>query len=285
MLHPVPPPGASAEGVEAPATLIVKQGLAAPESVLYDIESDVYLVSNVNGSPADADDNGFISRIAPDGTVLAARFIDGERPDIQLHAPKGMAISAGVLFVADLDRLRKFDAVSGAPLGEILVKGATFVNDVTAGPDGTIYFSDTGIRGTAKGFDRTGSDAVYKIVKDKPKLLASGKQLDGPNGLIADHSGVWVVTFGGNQLYNVKSGSKSSVQHLPHGILDGIVKTSTGKLYVSSWESNEVLVSSPGEGFSTAFSVSSPADIGYDVKRNRLLIPLMMENTLQLQPL
>src|SRR5262249_7581594 len=34
-------------------------GFSTPESVLYDADGDVYLVSNINGKPAEADDNGF----------------------------------------------------------------------------------------------------------------------------------------------------------------------------------------------------------------------------------
>ncbi|NIP81802.1 MAG: hypothetical protein GWM90_22320, partial [Gemmatimonadetes bacterium] len=53
-------------------------GLQTPESVLHDDRADVYLVSNINGAPTERDDNGFISRVGPDGTVLELRWIDGE---------------------------------------------------------------------------------------------------------------------------------------------------------------------------------------------------------------
>lgn len=284
---PAPPPGAEtpASVIASDAAMMVREGLSSPESVLYDIESDVYLVSNVNGSPGDADDNGYISRISPDGRVLDAKFIDGAKDDVQLNAPKGMAIAAGVLYVADLDRIRKFDVQTGKPLGAIKPGGVSFANDVASGPDGTIYFTDTGIKLTAKGAERTGTDAVYKIVKDQVRVVARGRNLNGPNGLIVDESGVWVVSSGGKELYNVKSGSKTKVQELPSGMLDGIIKTHTGTFYISSWEKNQVFSGAPGETFTVAFEAKSPADIGYDVKRNRLLIPLMLENALQIQPL
>ena len=34
-------------------------------------------VSNRNGGPGDMDDNGFISRVSPDGRVLDLKWIDG----------------------------------------------------------------------------------------------------------------------------------------------------------------------------------------------------------------
>ena len=70
------------------------QGFSTPESVLHDDRSDVYLVSNVNGSPTDKDDNGFISRITPEGEIENLKWIDGALGDVTLHAPKGMAIVA-----------------------------------------------------------------------------------------------------------------------------------------------------------------------------------------------
>jgi hypothetical protein len=61
--QPTPPTPAvqPAQHEQAAATdgrVVVKDGLATPESVLYDAASDVYIVSNINGAPAAADDNG-----------------------------------------------------------------------------------------------------------------------------------------------------------------------------------------------------------------------------------
>src|SRR5688572_4434899 len=60
-------PAATAPPTPDPAAPVVVAGagFATPESVLYDAESDVYLVSNVNGGPTAADGNGFISRVDP----------------------------------------------------------------------------------------------------------------------------------------------------------------------------------------------------------------------------
>lgn len=51
------------------------EGIQTPESVLYEAGSDTYLVSNINGSPLAADNNGFISRRA--STPLATRAMAG----------------------------------------------------------------------------------------------------------------------------------------------------------------------------------------------------------------
>ncbi len=287
---PAPVVATPAAAVAQPAqgSLVVK-GLSTPESALYDAANDVYLVSNINGSPVAVDDNGFISKIAPDGTIVELKWIDGAKDSVKLNAPKGMAIADGVLYVSDIDTVRKFDAKSGEPKGEIKIKGTTFLNDIAAAPNGTIYVTDSGLKLDASGLVPDGTDAVYEIVKDKAKTLIKGKDLKGPNGVLVDDTGVWIVTFGANELYNVKGGKKSDVKTLPKGGLDGIVKTNAGRLLISSWEGKQVFGGS-GAGSAEAFTalvsdVNSPADIGYDSKRNLVLIPQFMENQLQVSQL
>src|SRR5438046_2060001 len=46
-----------------------KDDLKTPESVLYDDAADVYLASNINGKATEADNNGYIMRLSPDGKV------------------------------------------------------------------------------------------------------------------------------------------------------------------------------------------------------------------------
>jgi hypothetical protein len=62
--------------------------------MLWDEQADVYLVSNINGTPFAKDDNGFITRVTPgDEPALGeSPWIDGKRDDVTLDAPKGMAL-------------------------------------------------------------------------------------------------------------------------------------------------------------------------------------------------
>jgi sugar lactone lactonase YvrE len=253
-------------------------GFSTPESILHDVARDRYLVSNINGNPTGKDDNGFISVVAPDGKVTNLKWIDGASPDFELNAPMGMAIVGNTLVVADITAVRKFDIETGKLLASIEIVGSTFLNDVAPGPADSVYVSDSGL---TPEFKPSGSDAIIVIKADNivEKLFAD-KSLGGPNGVWADgDDGVLVVTFGSGELYRVAKEGKHMVQKPLKGQLDGLLVLADGRLVFSSWEGKNVYIG-PRTGPFTEFvtGVESPADIGWDNKRNRLLIPLFQGN-------
>ncbi len=267
-----------------PTPIFHLAGFQTPESVAYDEANDRYLVSNINGKPGEADNNGYISLVGTDGKMILEKFIAGGVNKVTLHAPKGTAIANGFLYISDLDTVRKFDLKTGAPKGDIKIPGATFLNDVDADANGNVYVSDTGIKFGAKGPEGTGTDAVYVIDKaGKIKTLAKSPDLARPNGVYAgDKSGLWVVTFGAAKIYRLDDkGKKQDETTLPAGSLDGIVKNGDD-VYVSSWETSSVYKGKPGGTFTVAIpNVKAPADIGLDTKRKRILVPLFMDNAIE----
>ncbi|MGC4066586.1 MAG: hypothetical protein QM784_18520 [Polyangiaceae bacterium] len=85
-----PAPATEAPKAQIPAAIVVKDAaLKTPESVLYDAEADVYLVSNINGKPTEADDNGTIAKLDPEGKVIDAAFIDGAKKENQAQCSQG----------------------------------------------------------------------------------------------------------------------------------------------------------------------------------------------------
>ena len=279
------PPEETPSFPESDATRILADvGFRTPESVQHDPDQDVYFVSNIGGDPFEKDGDGFIARVTPADEV-DAKFIVGGQKKVTLHAPKGMAVIHDTLIVADIDVLRLFDRRTGAPRGQLKVEGATFLNDVAVGTDQkTIYVSDSGWK---PGFEPSGTDAVYRVVDGKVSKLAGGAELGHPNGLWPDRGGTWVASFGTGELYFLgNDGKRSRVQKLDAGKLDGVVKTRDGALLVASWEASAILAGRPGEPFERLLSgVESPADIGYDRKRNRLLIPSFSKDALVLHDL
>jgi hypothetical protein len=286
--------GACARGEQAgktpagPITLGAEVGFKTPESVLHDPTADVYLVSNINGAPTDKDDNGFISRVSPTGEVLALKWIDGASPDVTLNAPKGSAIRGDTLFVADIDVVRLFNRVSGGPVGAWPVPGATFLNDMTVGPDGTVYVTDSGLRAGANGLEGTGTDAVYRFDGDRPVAIATGPALDHPNGVYADSRGIVVVSFGAGEVYRLDpaTGTRSDLPHPDQGALDGVFEATDGRLTLSSWNGHAVYqLTDAGSYQAVTDSITSPADIGYDRGRKLLLIPDFTTDRVLIRPL
>jgi hypothetical protein len=282
---PAPPPEVAKPAAPSPLFRI-SEGISTPESVLYDEGNDRYLVSNVNGTPDAADNNGYISELSPDGKMVKEKFIAGGVGQVKLSAPKGSGISGGLLYVTDITVVRLFDLKTGMPKGEIAVPGATFLNDIAVAKDGRVFVSDSGMKSAASGFEPTGSDAVYVIEKGKLKTFAKGRELGGPNGLVAVDNGVLVNTFSGDELYRLdEKGAKQQLTKLPAGMLDGLALIGD-VLWVSSWKGSAIYRGALSGKFEVGFAgLSGAADFGFDGKRKRILVPRFLDNAVEIYDL
>ena len=74
-----------------------------------------------------------------------------------------MGNKGDTLFVADIDAVRLFHRLTGAPLGARAIAGAGFLNDVAVGSDGSVYVTDSGLQAGPQRFAPSGSDAVYRF--------------------------------------------------------------------------------------------------------------------------
>ena len=254
---------------------------STPESVRYDEQLDGYFVSNINGNPGAKDNNGFIVFVpaAGDSARVLAR---GGAAGVTLNAPKGMAITGDTLWVADIDAVRAFDKRTGKSIASVAVRGAVFLNDVAAGPDG-IYVTDTGIRfGTDGSMTHPGPDRIYKIAGRTASTAANFDPPIAPNGLAWDRTASrWVVLpFATTSIVSVGSDGKSTDFASGVGEFDGIEQVKDGRWLVTSWKDSSIYAIPAAGGTPTRLitGVNSPADIGYDSKRNRVLVPLFTEN-------
>jgi len=279
---PAPPPGPGATKVGT------VEGFLTPESVLHDPAQDIYFVSNINGSPTAKDNNGFISRVRPDGAVENLKFIEGGHGGATLNAPKGLALRGDTLWVADIDMVRSFDAKTGAPRDSVSLAslGAVFLNDIAIAQTGALYITDTGIR-----FDDVGNvlhpgpDRIFRIGTDRQVTVAvRGDTLGRPNGITLDSVGkrFIVVQFGGRAVLAWKPGDKApSVIAKGPGGFDG-VEMAGSRMLISSWSDSTVSSYETGQEVKMITGVPSPADIGYDGKRKRVLIPIFTGNRVEI---
>lgn len=264
---------------------VTVEGFAGPESALHDTEADVYFVSNLVGAPSEKDGDGFISRVSPAGDILELRWIDGAAESTTLHAPKGMGLWGDTLIVADIDEVRLFSRESGRPIGSWAVEGATFLNDVAVAGDGTVYVSDTAVRFQDGEPQEAGTSRIHAFSPDGARRIVDTADLTGINGLAAVDGRLYGVTSGTGRIFVIEGETLSELPELPGLGLDGIVATERG-LLISDWDTEAVyLLRDNGSVSAVARNVESPADIGIDRRRGRLLIPGLMTGHLLLAPL
>ena len=267
-------------------------GFAGPRSVLHDPAEDVYLVANAKGGLTNKDGDGFISRVSPIGQILDLKWLDGDVPGVTLHAPGGMAILSDTLFIADVDCLRRFHRLTGQPfratcLDPSAVPGdevgnvgdmATTLSDVATTAQGDVFFSEV---------DSTlASGTVYliKSTAEVPQVLAmadgtllEGEALGGPKGLSSDEEGLLVVIFESGELFRVTTrGERVQLLEPSTRKLHGVLSLGDRGVLVSSWGDSAVYRVAPDGSLSKVVSmVETPAGMGYDAHRGRILIPLV----------
>ena len=173
------PPAQTA--VAAPKPLwTIATGLAAPESAYYHSPSGAIYISNINGQILEKDGNGYITRMAPSGNVLAEKWATG------LNAPKGIRSIGNTIWTADIDEVVGMDvAQEGRVTARVRVDGAQFLNDLATAPDGTIYVSDSN------------QSRIYMVKDGKSSVFVEGADLvEQPNGLLVDGSRLILGSIG-----------------------------------------------------------------------------------------
>jgi glucose/arabinose dehydrogenase len=261
---------------ELAATPVLSQAfrvsdLRHPASVIHDEEQDVYFVSNVDGAAAGKDGRGFIARVTPDGKVAQRTFIDG------LNAPKGMTIRGRELWVADIDVLRAFDRVTGEKIAsvDLAPHGAIYLEAVAVGPDEAIYATDTDvrIRGEKERL-RQGDGRIFRLSPQNAVEVAfAGEELRSPSGIAWDGTRFLIAQSYGNEVLAWTRGSGTKAVLRGPGAYDGIVVLPNGTVIVSSHYDDALHVGRAGLLRPLFARKPTPGGIGFDRKRNRLLIP------------
>jgi DNA-binding beta-propeller fold protein YncE len=272
--------------VNAPANIRLAGRIDAfygPESVRYDSAQDIYFVSNMLGAGSAKDGEGFIARIRASDLQPLDVFIEGGVRGATLNAPKGMVLQGDTLWVTDIDVVRGFHRVTGAPLRTIDLAALKpqMLNDIAVSPDGTLYITDTGIAMTDKGVLHPGGDKVIGIRPGGTTTVRTNAgEIGWPNGVAWDaHGGRWIVVSFDPFRSTVSAlsphgGAPVEIAH-GKGRYDGVEVLADGTMLVTCWNDQSLHMIKPdGSDVRLIGNVFTAADIGVDTRRNRVAIPL-----------
>jgi DNA-binding beta-propeller fold protein YncE len=257
-----------------PKKLWEASGFKQPESVVFDRATGAVYVSNVNGDATKKDGNGFISKLGPDGKVIAIEWVKG------LDSPTGLALAGGKLYAADVDRIAEIDLAKGEVVNLYEALGSKFLNDVAADDRGRIYVSDMI------------SNSIWVLDNGKLSLLMQDDALENPNGLLADDGRLVVASWGkmapdfstqvpGHmKVVDLATKKVSSLgDSKPVGNLDGIEPDGKGGYLVTDWMNGGLFhVASNGTATRLLPLQKGSADLGV-APDGTVLIPMMMDGT------
>jgi DNA-binding beta-propeller fold protein YncE len=264
------------EAEAAPKLLWETKGLAQPESVVVDPATGAIYVSNIVGAVMQKDGNGFIAKLNGDGKMVTRQWVKG------LDSPTGLALHDRTLYVADVDQLVEINAASGEIVKRYPAKGATFLNDVAIGPDGTVYVSDTP------------SNTIWRLKDGSFEPWLADDKLNGPNGLLVQGDTLVVASLGkipgvgqkqelaGLSLISLKDQSVTKLgDGRPIGNLDGLELLQPGVYLVTDWAAGALYrVDAKGKAQQLIDLNQGSADLTYLPDKKIVLIPMMLDNTL-----
>ena len=275
------PLGATNEdGVRVPMSSNVKVygSFHFSESCTFDPATNLILAMNTGERGDGTENDGFVSRINPDGSVHTAKWIGETRDGLELHHPLGSAVRNGVLYTVDVGYVRSFDLSTGAPIKSVEVPGSTILNGIAVTEDGTIYASNT-----------RAPELIYKITADdEVSVFAEGAPLAVPNGVAIDPDGnIVVVNIADNAVISYSpDGEVVRVERAVEGGNDGVVVLDDGTKYVSSVRFGSVSRIRPGEEAEIiASGIPSAASMCYDSTQHQLVIPMNPNYALAFIPL
>jgi len=231
-------------------------------------------------NPTARDGDGKIFKLDLKGNIIDSTF----SKEI-LNAPKGITISNGILFAADIYRLVALDVKTGAKLYEInFADGISFLNDITIVDKNTVYISAT---------DKSKIYKVNLVTKTYSELVID-KTISSTNGLYFDKKSNRLYANGmgsdnkpnGIVGYVDLSNNKFTQLAIIEGLFDGIYLQGD-KLYTSNWvafekkgiiqiidiktnQVSEVKLNEP---------IAGPAD--FTILNNQIIVPEMMTGTIQ----
>jgi sugar lactone lactonase YvrE len=274
--QPQEPPAAQAE--QAPFALQMvwelNEGINRPESIAFDATTNALYLSNIVGNGSEKDGNGYIAKVAPDGSSIDSTWLVG------LDGPKGVDIGNGKLFAADIDQLIEIDIATAQITARYPAAGSIFLNDVAVAPDGAVYVSDMN------------TATVWRLKDGVFDKWLEGDAIRSPNGLFAEADRLLIAANGtaienpgsARYLMAISYADKSVTplrDEMGIGSLDAIEPDGMGGYILSDWGAGKVMHYTVEAGAREVLQESQgTADLEYVHAQRMLYLPIMMSDRL-----
>lgn len=254
--------------------------LKTPQCFIVDPIKEQYFISNANGEPGDRDNNGFISKLDQEGSLIDLHFIQGGNNNTILHSPNGLAIVDRTLYVADLDAIRGFDKATGKiittiSLSQYHVKELT---DLIVDEKDQLFVLDT------KG------NAIYQIDTTNNhhvSLYLQDKSLESPRGLVVHPKTgkLLVVSLTNGTILEINQ-DRSVHEIISNSFftgrfrnLSGIDFDQYGSMYISDLTAGKIWRIQPDQKMQViAEFLISPISVRVDRKKHMILVPYLYAN-------
>jgi sugar lactone lactonase YvrE len=262
-------------------TLENSSAILNPESAFYDEATGYIYVANT-GDGSGAAKNGFVSIVAIDGTVVNPAFTAG------LAGPRGTWVNKNYVYTAEVSALVQIDKATGSVVNRYPCDargGPQQLNDITEGPDGTIYVSD--LQGDKIWALKPGATAT--------EIWLESPELNWPNGLRIEGGTMYLSPWGhGNADWStdvlanmlVIDMKTKAISKLGDGVqigyMDGITRLDSKTFAVTNWWDGKVVVidSKTTQPKVEKTWAMSTGDIFYIKKAKTLLVPIGNDNRL-----
>jgi hypothetical protein len=266
--YPAPAdPGGSLPPAPEAIAWHVADGFCRPEAACYDEASRSLFVSNAGPDGAGAG-AGFLTRLASDGQIIAAKWLVG------LTAPRGLRATKRTLYVACGDHLAVIDIAAAAVAKQVPIPGAERLTGVAIDGAGVVYLSDP-LAGRVFAWD---GSAVTVFVE--------GPEYEHPNGLLVIGNQLFVAGWGNpgpeegawlpGRVFavNLKTRQKTLVTPHPVGHLCGLERDERFNYMVSDRTAGKVYRISPrGETTLLLAGISGPAGHAVVPDKRLLVLP------------
>jgi sugar lactone lactonase YvrE len=237
----------------------------SPESAAWDPARGVFYVSNFD--PADesvAGGGSFISRVAPDGRVLGARWIGG------MANPSGLAMRGDSLYVVERTGIAVIDVTAGRITRRVPIPAARFLNDIAVDGAGTAYVTDSN------------AATIHRVKGSTAEAWLIDPRLAQVNGICVSGDSLLVGCTADARVRSIDIATRAlrTVATLPMGTMDGLTVDGRGTILLSQVEGRIYRIAAggvPEKILDVTTRGVGCADFGYAPESGTLLVPTFQD--------